>query len=401
MAQTLSDEALDELLREAAEGHLHAGDYIDLEATDLNPLVGELVEVRWRVRGADGEVAIEVNGEAIARDAPLSGDIEIRAGTEATTVMVRWGLVSSVLRITPRFQIPVIRQFLVDRIDQTVLVGEARRIHWRIDNANSAQLRIVTPSGVRQRNLALPAGTMDMEFPEAGEYRFELVGHGLHAELIREGRCEETLTVGVIHPMPEIEITANPDTVPLGQAFDLNWSSQHADRLVLDDGETQWSVDLHGHLPREAVALGERNYRLIADGPGGHVERSVVVQCVAPPVEIELKLSRSRASVGDTVAVRWSASGAREVTLQCANGSVERVTGPKGTLQFAAMVDDLFVLEAVGQDGRRHRCQRRLAVRGLQIDGIERELTLIQPTTFPRKPSVVTRVWQHIRGAVA
>ncbi len=118
-------------------------------------------------------------------------------------------------------------------------------------------------------------------------------------------------------------------------------------------------------------------------------------------MEIDFDVTPAQASLGELVSVRWAVTGTTDVKLQSAGGLLSSLTGPHGTVRFPAMDADQFTLVAVGLDGRQHQRECRLDVQGIGLVDITPELNLLKPKVFDERPSVVSRVWQQMKEAVA
>lgn len=97
------------------------------------------------------------------------------------------------------------------------------------------------------------------------------------------GSTSANVTVTVLYP-PTVEISADPETIFLGQPCTLSWNSIHSNSCVIDSGIG--SVDVSGFItisPSETTT-----YTITASGLGGNATDSVTVSVLQPSITITL-----------------------------------------------------------------------------------------------------------------
>ena len=121
------------------------------------------------------------------------------------------------------------------------------------------------------------------------------------------GTVTAQAAVTVIHPAPEVSVSAQPDSVYAGNAVTLTWTSVHAVSAVIDQGIGD--VPVSGSL---AVHPSETTvYKITVTGPGGTAAGSVSVT-VRPVISLQITYPEDGASINrpDTM-VRGTVSNAR------------------------------------------------------------------------------------------
>jgi len=97
------------------------------------------------------------------------------------------------------------------------------------------------------------------------------------------GVTSANVTVTVLYP-PTVEISADPETILLGQSCTLSWNSAHSESCVIDPGIG--SIDVSGFItisPSETTT-----YTITAFGPGGNATDSVTISVLQPSITITL-----------------------------------------------------------------------------------------------------------------
>lgn len=98
-------------------------------------------------------------------------------------------------------------------------------------------------------------------------------------------------------PAPDLDARIEPESISSGESATLIWDARNADVVVIDQGIGE--VDKSGRL--KVFPTQTSSYRIVATGPGGHVEKTVTLAVgrqPASPAEEEL--------AGKTVAERFS-----------------------------------------------------------------------------------------------
>ena len=128
--------------------------------------------------------------------------------------------------------------------------------------------------------------------------------------------------------LPQATFSATPESIMLGEASMLQWTSTDAESLSItpDIGAVAASGS------RSVSPQANTTYTLTATGPGGSVTRTADVTVIAPPPTVSLSVSPSSISAGETVVLAWSSTNAQSAEIAPDIGSV----APSGTpLNFA------------------------------------------------------------------
>jgi len=82
---------------------------------------------------------------------------------------------------------------------------------------------------------------------------------------------------------PEVTLSANPTTIPLGESSTLTWTTANADTVSIDQGIEDVALSgSHVVSPIESTT-----YTITAMGPGGTAATSAQVTVVTPPKDID------------------------------------------------------------------------------------------------------------------
>jgi hypothetical protein len=139
---------------------------------------------------------------------------------------------------------------------------------------------------------------------------------------------------------PSLSFSASDQQISQGGQSTLQWSSAGATRLELN-GEV---VPAKGS---RAVQLAQTaSFRLVAYGPGSASEsRQITVSVAAPVVAPTIRFTgdRNRITVGQSVTLRWSVTGATRVQIDPYIGLVAleetRTVSPRRTTEYAITAD--------------------------------------------------------------
>ena len=141
-----------------------------------------------------------------------------------------------------------------------------------------------------------------------------------------------------------VNISADPETIQLGESATLTWSSTHADTCIIEPGIG--SVNVNGSIlvsPTETTT-----YTISATGPGGTVTDSIVItvnDTSAPLVSISADPETILSGVSSTLI--WSSSNADTCVIEPGIGSVD----VNGSTQVAPTQTATYTITATGPGG--------------------------------------------------
>lgn len=150
---------------------------------------------------------------------------------------------------------------------ETIQTGESSTLSWSSSNAETATI----DQGIGD----VPVdGSITVSTLQTTTYTITVTGPG--------GTATASVTVTVIHPPPTVSISANPETIQIGESAVLTWSSTNANSCVIEPGIG--SVQPVGSItvsPAETIT-----YTITVTGPGGTATAGITV--AISPISISI-----------------------------------------------------------------------------------------------------------------
>jgi RHS repeat-associated protein len=221
---------------------------------------------------------------------------------------------------------------------QTITLGGSSTLTWNSTYADTCEI----DQGVGSVTVN---GSMSVSPTETTTYTLTAVGLG--------GTTTQSVTITVNIPLPTVSISANPETILLGESSTLSWSSTHADTCEIDQGVG--SVTVNGSMsvsPTETTT-----YTITATGPGGTALADVTITVTNPnaPPAVTMTPASADISQGDSITLTWNSQRAQSAFIDNGVGSVPlngsttvspdhtttytiTVTGPTGSNSAASVV---------------------------------------------------------------
>ena len=194
-----------------------------------------------------------------------------------------------------------------DAVPVEILAGESTTLSWSSFGADSCEIE----PGIGSVD---PNGTLVLSPLETTTYTVTASGP--------YGEATARVTVTVNHPLPIVTLTAVPDAIQTGASAILQWSSSHADSVVLDNGIGD--VELTG--PFAVSPETTTTYTLTATGPGGNSTATVTVRVVETPPTVTIAADPASIVPGETSTLSWNTTDALSCVIEPGVGSVA-VTG--------------------------------------------------------------------------
>ena len=188
--------------------------------------------------------------------------------------------------------------FLAD--PPSIKPGESSTLTWTTFNADSVSI----DQGIGSVSLD---GSLTVSPTETTTYTLTATGEG--------GTTTESVTI-TVHLPPTVTISADPETIHIGDSSTLSWSSTYADSCEIDHGIG--IVDVSGSTtvsPTEATT-----YNITATGPGGTATESVTVSFFTPTVNISA--DPETIIPGDSSTLSWTSCDADSATIDQGIGAV-------------------------------------------------------------------------------
>jgi len=149
-----------------------------------------------------------------------------------------------------------------------------------------------------------------------------------------------------------LSFRADPREVDAGEPTRLAWVTRGASQVEIFDGEGQ-SIPLGGAPVDEgSVEVNpdrSSDYRLVATGPGGQVERSVFVKVRGEP-EVEVGVSATSILPGETVTLSWTVQDAVRVIVREQDGPVlvDTELGFEGSIDVQPARSTTYEVRGIG-----------------------------------------------------
>jgi len=145
-----------------------------------------------------------------------------------------------------------------------------------------------------------------------------------------------------LSPPPEVNFSANPPAIKLGEFCTLTWNVANAENVEIEPG--MGKVDATGFLtvlPSETTT-----YTLRAEGEGGTATSSVTVTVYQPPT-VTFSADPETVIYGETTTLYWNSTNADKVLIDQSIGEV----GNEGSLEVKPDRATTFTITASGPGG--------------------------------------------------
>ena len=143
--------------------------------------------------------------------------------------------------------------------------------------------------------------------------------------------------------LPQASFSASPESITLGQASTLQWTSTDAATVSIAPGIGNMAPSGSQTVSPQATTT----YTLTAAGPGGTANRTATVTVIAPPPAVNLSISPASISTGEIVSLTWSSTHAQNAAIEPSIG----VVPPNGTLSTSPVATTTYTITAHGPGG--------------------------------------------------
>jgi RHS repeat-associated protein len=293
---------------------------VSLSADPGTILLGESTTLTWTSEHADtcvidpGVGSVDPNGSTAVSPSETTTYTIIATGpggTAADTVTV------TVLQ-------PPTASLSAD--PETILLGESSTLTWSSTYTDTC---VIEPDV----GTVDPSGSTTVSPTETTTYTITATGSG--------GSATDSVTVTVIYP-PTVSLSADPDTIVLGESSTLSWSSTHADTCVIEPGVG--SVDVNGAI---AVSPTETTtYTITATGLGGTATDTVTVTVLYPPT-VNISADPETIEVGQSATLSWTSTNADSASIDQGIGSVP----VDGSMPVSPTETTTYTITATGPGG--------------------------------------------------
>jgi|GEM_PF-1795685 len=231
---------------------------------------------------------------------------------------------------------------------ESIEVGETSILTWSSTDADSAVID-------HEIGVVEPNGSIAISPAETTTYTITATGPG--------GTASAEVTVTVVHPEPDVSISADPESIEVGETSILTWSSTDAESCVIEPGIG--TVDVSGSIsvsPTETTT-----YSVTATGPGGTGTAAVTVVVATPTPVVVLTAEPETIQPGGASTLEWTSTHADTCVIEPGIGSVDATgsitvsltettpytitaTGPGGTAAATAVVTVIEIPYAPAAD---------------------------------------------------
>jgi len=210
----------------------------------------------------------------------------------------------------------------------SVLPGDASTLTWETTYADLVSIDNDIGS-------VSPSGSTEVVPQETTTYVLAAIGPG--------GTTTASVTVSVSQLPPEVEITADPETIYEGESAVLSWTSSNVDSCVIEPDIGV--VDPEGWVtvwPTETTT-----YAIAATGPGGTATDSVTITVTAPPPTTEISADPESILAGEPTTLSWASTNTTTCVIAPDIGSVD----PTGSITISPTETTTYTITATGPGG--------------------------------------------------
>lgn len=327
--------------------------YVRLIGND-QPFIGDEIVVEWQGDlGRRGRRQwLVIGGHRLG--VLLSGRLQIQVGQAPFVIALVDDAGGEVARceVRPRARVPTLAVIA----PQTIERGERAAVEWGGDYLARVVVRIDSPGELPQSIDAGVAGRISLEDLAVGEHRFTVIGIGIHHAADPAAFVERVVVVAVVAPRPRIVAVAER-RVTLGEPWVIEYRAEEATDTTLTFEGQEAHVPLTDRIVLHPSACGRSAARLVANGPGGQKVLDLVLDVVAPPVDIRGP-RRVAVQFGESVAVPYAVRNAQSVSIRPLDRpwNDEFDAPAQGRIEIDEVTQgERVLITAVAMDGMSHR----------------------------------------------
>ena len=206
-----------------------------------------------------------------------------------------------------------------------IIAGDFSLLAWTTTHADSVS--IDNGIGPVETN-----GSMSIEPIVTTTYTIIATGPG--------GESTEGITITVYYS-PTVSISAQPDNITEGSSATLQWSSSHADTLILDNNIGDVSSHPGGSMVVSPMIT--TTYTITATGFGGSAMDSTTIM-VSPLPDVSISADPNAIIAGELATIFWTSENATAVSIDNGIGTVEL----NGSTQVSPLVTTTYTAAAGG-----------------------------------------------------
>jgi len=201
-------------------------------------------------------------------------------------------------------------------VPNSIMLGESVTLNWNISGTAPTSLVLEIGSNTLTQTAKAGAGSTTYTPTTINDNTYILIADG------PGGQTQQSVTININNPTPTVidSFTSSASTVEVNKLVTLNWniSGTAPTSLVLEiDASTipQTAKLGAGSTTHTPTTVGTKTYKLISDGPGGHVEATVTVNVVNPPSITSFTVDKAEIATGEQVVFGWTTQNATSITI--------------------------------------------------------------------------------------
>ena len=227
------------------------------EPTDI--VIGETATLSWSSTYADAcEIDHGIGTVGLAGSLTVSPDVTT---TYTITAVGPGGSTSGQTTVAVTYPLPAVE---ITAAPSSIIEGDTAELTWTSTYAETCAIE----PGI---GTVGTAGSISVAPVETTLYRITAEGPG--------GTAADTVQVAVMPRIPTVSITASPDVIQLGEAAVLAWNSSNVDKVYIDNGIGD--VSLEGTITLSPCYTTA--YTIVASGPLGVASARAVVTVLGNP----------------------------------------------------------------------------------------------------------------------
>lgn len=295
----------------------------DLNASTLSITEGEIVKLTWIYANTDSCSIDQEIG-----DIELGGERTVAPTTTTTYRMTAKGPGGTAydtvtINVAPSTTPPPTVSLLAS---QTAIIrGGSTDLTWQSTGATSFTIE-------PDIGAVATSGTATVTPQKTTTYTATATGPS--------GTSVARVTVTVVQPAPSLTLQADKTAILEGSSAVLSWTSDFADRVILDPGFGD--MDLQGSVTVTPTMTS--TYKATAVGLGGTVTRNVTVTITYPLPVASITATPETIDLGASTTLTWTTANAETVSINPDIGSVP----VSGSVSVSPTEDTTYTISAVG-----------------------------------------------------
>lgn len=326
---------------------------VSFAASPVEIVLGESVTLSWEVSGADTVTLSDDQGQEIDLEGQLlTGSVTLSPTEARDYILVATGP-GGMDMATVTVSVDGMVRVALSLDPETIDEGGAATLSWQTIAAD--RIELVAEPGPSPDVSALEVGSDSLEVNPTQTTVYTLTAYG------PEGSASQEVTL-VVNPAVRIDsFQVQPSTVFRGESATVSWQTRHASTVRLRVGEVEEEVEASGERVF-ADMQEETTFTLIAEGVGGPLEQSAVVDVTEVPIPVIVAFTADPGSLerGQSAQLAWETQRVDSLSLvaliegQDGNTPVDIAQLPvgQGGVSVSPRVTTTYRLTAVNEHGQ-------------------------------------------------